>query len=148
MKINQLIAFCLFSLFYFTPFLSSQEISSIERQTTDNAKISTPDSLELTSDELSPEVLQAQSCVSSFTNQTVSTTLLVAGCTTLSVQQVTVTNTGNLTLTAPEYIAITGPFEVVAGGRLNIDIAEPPQEIKVRRFYYDDSGNRIRRESN
>jgi hypothetical protein len=137
MKTYQLIAACLFFLFCFAPFVFSQDIYT-----------STPDSLGLVAGGLRSDGLRAQACADSFTGQTVSTTLSAPGCTTLSVQNVTVTGTGNLSLTAPEHIEITGPFEVMAGGRFSVDIADPPQKTKVRIFSYDDSGNRISRESN
>lgn len=92
------------------------------------------------------QVVQARSCVNTFVNQTVSSTVSVVGCTTLSVQNVTVTGSGQLTLLAPESITINGPFEIKPGCRLNIHKFES-QNILIR-YTYDKSGNRITKVAN
>ncbi|MDR3142442.1 MAG: hypothetical protein LBU37_12065 [Tannerellaceae bacterium] len=81
---------------------------------------------------------QAASCASSYTNQTVSSTVNVYGCSTLGVQNVTVTGAGKLTLAAPGNITINGTFLVNAGGTLLITDKLPPRVIT---FGYDLSGN-------
>ena len=58
--------------------------------------------------------------MSTYTNQTVSSSVSVLGCNTLAVQNVTVASNGNLSLSAPAQITINGPFEVKSGGILNI----------------------------
>jgi hypothetical protein len=88
------------------------------------------DSLEL--------IPQPASCVSSYTGQTVSSTVNVYGCSTLNVQNVTVTSAGKLTLSAPDSITIKGTFLVNAGGTLHITGQSPPRVIT---FGYDSSGN-------
>jgi hypothetical protein len=59
-------------------------------------------------------------CVSSYTNQTVTTNTTVTGCSGLTVQNVTVSNNANLTLTTPDSVIINGPFEVILGSTLNV----------------------------
>lgn len=87
-------------------------------------------------------LIQPRGCVSIFENQTVTSSLSVLGCNTLTVQNVAVTNVGNLTLSAPQYITINGTFEVQLGGILSIN-------DKLVRFVfqydYDAAGNRITR---
>lgn len=53
--------------------------------------------------------------MSTYTNQTVSSSVSVLGCNTLAVQNVTVASNGNLSLSAPAQITINGPFEVKSG---------------------------------
>ena len=69
---------------------------------------------------LSSQEVDTRSCVSTYTNQTVSSSVSVLGCNTLAVQNVTVASNGNLSLSAPAQITINGPFEVKSGGILNI----------------------------
>ena len=69
---------------------------------------------------------QTRSCVTTFTNQTVSSYLVVTGCSTLTVQTVTVANSGNLVLSAPGVITINGAFEVALGGQLNVNTTTLP----------------------
>jgi YD repeat-containing protein len=97
------------------------------------------DSLEL--------ITQASSCVNSYTNPTVSSAVNVYGCNTLSVQNVTVTGSGNLNLSAPNDITIKGPFIVQLSGRLNV-VTEKRPDKRVIRYDYDNSGNRKRRSFN
>ncbi|MDR3137273.1 MAG: S8 family serine peptidase [Tannerellaceae bacterium] len=59
-------------------------------------------------------------CVTSFTNQTVTTNTTVGGCASLTVQNVTVTNNAKLTLNAPNGVTINSPFEVVLGSLLEV----------------------------
>ena len=74
--------------------------------------------------------LQTRSCVNSFTNQTVSSNVYVVGCNTLTVQDVTVTGSGDLTLTAPGEITINGVFDVLSGGVLNVHLAPPVNNMQ------------------
>lgn len=89
-------------------------------------------------DSLSPG-MQTRACVSSYTNQTISSAVTVYGCSTLKIQDITVTSTGKLTLTAPGDITINGTFTVNAGGTLNLTYGQQPQ--RVISFGYDSSGN-------
>ena len=58
--------------------------------------------------------------MSTYSNQTVSSSVSVLGCNTLAVQNVTVASNGNLSLSTPAQITINGPFEVKSGGVLNM----------------------------
>lgn len=89
-------------------------------------------------------VYSVRSCVSVFENQTVSSSRSIAGCDSLVVRDVTVSNVGNLTLAAPDYVVIWGAFEVVQGGILSINEKEEPVVFK---FSYDAAGNRILRQA-
>ena len=80
--------------------------------------------------------------MSTYTNQTVSSSVSVLGCNTLAVQNVTVASNGNLSLSAPAQITINGPFEVKSGGILNI--RQSHQMIFT--YTYDASGNRTTRQ--
>ena len=80
--------------------------------------------------------------MSTYTNQTVSSSVSVLGCNTLAVQNVTVASNGNLSLSAPAQITINGPFEVKSGGILNI---RQSQQMIVT-YTYDASGNRTTRQ--
>ena len=77
--------------------------------------------------------------MSTYTNQTVSSSVSVLGCNTLAVQNVTVASNGNLSLSAPAQITINGPFEVKSGGILNI-------RQMIFTYTYDASGNRTTRQ--
>lgn len=55
---------------------------------------------------LSSQEVDTRSCVSTYTNQTVSSSVSVLGCNTLAVQNVTVASNGNLSLSAPAQITI------------------------------------------
>jgi hypothetical protein len=93
-----------------------------------------------------PTAAQAGSCSNSFTNQTVSSTVSVLGCSILTVQNVTVTNSGNLSLSAPVEVIISGPFDVLSGGILDVTGGGEPQPVITDfTFYYDASGNRTSR---
>ncbi|MDR2970178.1 MAG: S1 family peptidase [Tannerellaceae bacterium] len=59
-------------------------------------------------------------CVSTFTNKTVRSSQTVTGCSTLSLQNVTVTGNATLTLNASGHVSINGTFEVHSGSALNI----------------------------
>ncbi|MDR1340405.1 MAG: hypothetical protein LBK58_10190 [Prevotellaceae bacterium] len=87
---------------------------------------------------------EASSCVNSFTNQTVSSTVSVLGCNILTVQNVTVTGSGNLSLSAPVEVLINGPFEVLSGGILNVTGGGESETYDFT-LSYDASGNRISR---
>ena len=92
--------------------------------------------------------------MSTYTNQTVSSSVSVLGCNTLAVQNVTVASNGNLSLsapaqitvcllyTSPAQITINGPFEVKSGGILNI---RQSQQM-IFTYTYDASGNRTTRQ--
>ncbi|MDR0698104.1 MAG: hypothetical protein LBG28_02620 [Tannerella sp.] len=91
-------------------------------------------------------IVQDDPCTNSFTNQTVSSTVSVLGCNILTVQNVTVTNSGNLSLAAPIEVVINGPFDVLQGGVLNVTGGGEPQPVTSDfTFYYDASGNRTSR---
>ena len=90
---------------------------------------------------LSSQEVDTRSCVSTYTNQTVSSSVSVLGCNTLAVQNVTVASNGNLSLSAPAQITINGPFEVKSGGVLNMQLS---QQI-IFNYIYDASGNRTTR---
>ena len=85
---------------------------------------------------LSSQEVDTRSCVSTYTNQTVSSSVSVLGCNTLAVQNVTVASNGNLSLSAPAQITINGPFEV--------NIRQSQQMIFT--YTYDASGNRTTRQ--
>ena len=76
-------------------------------------------------DSLFAEIL-TRACVSTFTNQTISSNVNVVGCNTLTVQNVTVTSGGILSLTSPGEITINGAFDVLSGGSLNVHFTAPP----------------------
>ena len=80
--------------------------------------------------------------MSTYTNQTVSSSVSVLGCNTLAVQNVTVASNGNLSLSAPAQITINGPFEVKSGGILNIR----QSQHMIFTYTYDASGNRTTRQ--
>ena len=80
---------------------------------------------------LSSQEVDTRSCVSTYTNQTVSSSVSVLGCNTLAVQNVTVAQ-----------ITINGPFEVKSGGILNI---RQSQQM-IFTYTYDASGNRTTRQ--
>ena len=109
--------------------LSSQKIETIVKEKADST-YHPPDSLHAVPidqlvDSLEQSV-QTRACVNSITNQTVSTFEVVEGCTTLDVQYVTVTNSGDLHLLAPGDITINGDFDVYLGGQLNMNGTPPP----------------------
>ena len=79
---------------------------------------------------LSSQEVDTRSCVSTYTNQTVSSSVSVLGC------------NGNLSLSAPAQITINGPFEVKSGGILNI---RQSQQM-IFTYTYDASGNRTTRQ--
>ena len=101
-------------------------------------------SIEAVEPEDTTRVYSARSCVSVFENQTVSSSRTIAGCDSLIVRGVTVSDVGNLTLTAPDYVVLYGAFEVVQGGILSINEKEEPLIFK---FSYDAAGNRILRQT-
>ena len=63
-------------------------------------------SIEAVEPEDTTRVYSARSCVSVFENQTVSSSRTIAGCDSLIVRGVTVSDVGNLTLTAPDYVVL------------------------------------------
>ena len=101
-------------------------------------------SIEAVEPEDTTRVYSARSCVSVFENQTVSSSRTIAGCDSLIVRGVTVSDVGNLTLTAPDYVVLYGAFEVVQGGILSINEKEEPLIFK---FSYDAAGKRILRQT-
>ena len=101
-------------------------------------------SIEAVEPEDTTRVYSARSCVSVFENQTVSSSRTIAGCDSLIVRGVTVSDVGNLTLTAPDYVVLYGAFEVVQGGILSINEKE---EALIFKFSYDAAGNRILRQT-
>lgn len=119
---------------YSTGFKTGEELGG-------NLNLVEPDSLK--TEQLSDSVsfFATSSCVNTFENQTVSSTLSVQGCNTLVVQNVTVTPNGDLTLTAPDAVLINGPFEAQLGGVLNIK----KKEASTVEFIYNAAGNRILR---
>ena len=91
------------------------------------------------------ETQQTKSCVSTFTNQTISSLISVIGCSTLTVQNITVTNTGALFLIAPSDVTINGAFDVLLGGALNVQCEAAPIQSGSYTYTYDAAGNRISR---
>ena len=77
-----------------------------------------------------------------YTNQTVSTEVIVHSQDPMSVSNVTVTPTGRLTLIDPNGVVLNGGTTVNVGGTLNI---YTDQVLRIR-YAYDASGNRVRRE--
>lgn len=121
-----------------TNFVFSKELKDIKRDLNEEQYQAISDSVRF--DDFS--AIKASSCVSVYENQTVSTSVSVLGCTTLTVQKVTVTNNGNLTLSAPDKILINGVFEIQQGGSL---LVGNPKNVVVQ-FIYDAAGNRISRQ--
>jgi len=60
------------------------------------------------------------SCVTDYTNQTITSNTTVTGCTNLNVQNVKVQNNAKLTLNATGTITIASDFEVTSGSQLEI----------------------------
>jgi hypothetical protein len=77
-----------------------------------------------------------------YQNQTVNSVVVVQGRSLLSVNNVSVTNTGKLKLSAPAGVSVTGPLTVVLGGEFEMNGG---MQYAIR-YTYDASGNRIRRE--
>lgn len=75
--------------------------------------------------------------IDSYQNHVVSDTVSLQGRTTLSIQNVTVAQTGFLKATSPDDIEITGPFEVQLGGQLELNGG---RQWKIN-YYYDGIGN-------
>lgn len=123
-----------FLLFGFVDFISSKDFKNGEELSDSLRKEQHSDSI---------SVFVTGSCVNTFENRTVSSTVSVQGCNTLVVQNVTITNNGNLTLVAPENITLNGPFVGELGSILNIKIG---QSQLMFEFIYDASGNRIMRQ--
>jgi len=134
MKIKLILSICFSLLTGLVSSLYAQEENLSARETTE---LTEADSLSTV------EAGARAACVNSFANQTVSTQVSVVGCSTLSVQNVTVTASGNLFFYAPGNITINGPFTVQSGGVFNIGIEKPVQTVFD--FEYDVSGNRIKR---
>lgn len=91
---------------------------------------------------VSDSVPTNRACVNLLENQTISSTVSYLGCSSLTVQNVTVSNNGNLILNAPENVTINGAFEVVSGGSLIVNL----KPRLIFEFTYDASGNRIMRQ--
>lgn len=85
----------------------------------------------------------AQGCLAAISNLTLSSTLSVMGCSTLTTTNITVTSTGNLTLKAPTSVLINPTFLVQSGGTLYVGQGKR-QRIN---YEYDLSGNRTVRYS-
>ena len=81
--------------------------------------------------------------IDTYQNQTVSAEVYVQGRTTLTMNSVTVTPAGKLTANAPASIVINCPFEVQAGGMLDLSVGHP---YRIR-YTYDAAGNRTRRKN-
>ena len=79
--------------------------------------------------------------VDTYQNQTVSANVRIHSQNILSVQNVTVTSSGNLKLSADNRIDIAAPFTVQLGGSLELDGGRQ----HFIRYTYDASGNRIGR---
>lgn len=106
--------------------LPAQEIDTMKRESTDSTFVSA----------------QPRGCVDVFENQTVSSSMVVMGCSILNIQNVTVSNTGNLILSAPQEVIINDIFEVQLGGVLSIN----EEQVQFKFHYdYDAAGNRITR---
>lgn len=112
-----------FSIIQFVP---AQETDTIKRESTNRTFTS----------------VQPRGCINVFENKTVSSSMAVTGCSTLNIQNVTVTNTGNLTLFAPQEVIINSLFEVQLGGVLSIN----EEQVQFNFHYdYDAAGNRTTR---
>lgn len=137
------IQICMLSilLFGFVDSVFSKDFKA-EEQSYRKSNQNLSDSVRTNQQSDSISVLSTGSCVNSFENQTVSSTVSVQGCNTLTVKNVTITNNGDLTLSAPENITLNGPFEVKLGGLLNIKNELTQWSIN---YGYDNAGNRIRR---
>lgn len=109
-------------------------ICSLSAQSTDTTELQLADSTLLS--------VEPRGCVGTFESQTISTSTVVTGCSTLTVQNVTVTNTGNLMLSAPQEVAMNGAFEVQLGGVLSVNDALVRYTFS---YSYDAAGNRITR---
>lgn len=131
-----------FLLFGFVDSISSRDFPNGEELSANSSQI-VSDSLRVEQHSDSISVFATASCVNTFENRTVSSTVSVQGCNTLIVQNVTIINSGNLTLTAPDNITLNGPFVGELGGTLNIRIG---QSQLMFDFIYDASGNRIMRQ--
>lgn len=64
-------------------------------------------------------VLKA-SCVSSFTDQTVTSDKTIYGCDVLDVENVQVSNNSKLKLISPTKVTINGPFTIEYGSSLDV----------------------------
>ena len=62
----------------------------------------------------------AATCVNSFTNQTVTTNTAITGCSTLTIQNVTVTNNAKLSIISGGEVILNSNFEVSLGSQLEI----------------------------
>jgi len=82
----------------------------------------------------------------SYTDQTVTTEVSVVSSGRLTSKNVTVTSTGKLSMKASGGVDITGPFEVMLGGTLDVNGADKVA-VKIK-YSYDASGNRILKEPN
>ena len=129
-----------FLLFGFVDFISSKDFKNGE-ELSDSSNQIVSDSLRKEQHSDSISVFVTGSCVNTFENRTVSSTVSVQGCNTLIVKNVTITNNGNLTLFAPDAVLINGSFEAELGGVLNIK----KKEASIVEFIYNASGNRILR---
>ena len=129
-----------FLLFGFVDFISSKDFKNGE-ELSDSSNQIVSDSLRKEQHSDSISVFVTGSCVNTFENRTVSSTVSVQGCNTLIVKNVPITNNGNLTLSAPDAVLINGSFEAELGGVLNIK----KKEASIVEFIYNASGNRILR---
>ena len=91
------------------------------------------------------QTIQTRACVYLFNGQTVSFLEIVTGCSTLTVQNITVISSGDLYLSAPGDITISDAFDVNLGGQLNVNTSPPPTPQFQFNYTYDASGNRINR---
>lgn len=73
----------------------------------------------------------------------ISTTTTITA-SSLPINNIVVTDSGNLRITSMTGVVIEGPFKVMLGGTLKIDIQEPTNIV----FTYDNSGNRTARKFN
>jgi hypothetical protein len=129
--------------------ISAQVVDKRTKEIADSTYHKTGQSLaeagfEQKTDSLS-EPLQTRSCVSTFTNQTVSSIVSVTGCNTLTVQNITVTGSGTLSLIAPSDVTINGVFDVLPGGVLIVQGESIPVQASSYTYTYDAAGNRTAR---
>ena len=95
--------------------------------------------------------IQLRSCVSLFTNHTISSYLFVLGCNSLTLQGINVTFGGDLNLYVPDSITINGILDVGTGGSLNIDATLPHNTMQTAidigifnaAFTYSDTQNTV-----
>ena len=135
--------------------LSAQQVGTEIKAPADSVYQVPPDSLTLKklqqmADSLLEDI-QLRSCISLFSNHTVSSYLWVIGCNTLVLQGINVTFGGDLNLYVPDSVTINSVLDVGIGGSLSIDASLPINTIQSAinigifniSFTYSDSQNTV-----